>query len=97
MEDEDVIQKANLTEDMTDEQFVVEIVKASLPNMDEIVKAQKDEIKKAFEEIESLKTELKELKEQPMVKAAVLIPDENGKIDGQPLNYEAINKFMENR
>jgi trans-2-enoyl-CoA reductase len=82
---------------MTDEQFVVEIVKASLPKTDEIVKAQVDEIRKAFEtQIEALKAELKEIKEQPMVKAAVLI-EKDGKVEGQPLNYEAVTKFMEKR
>jgi len=97
MADENVIEKANL--EQTDEEFVEEIVKANMKSTDEIVKASVtaavDEIKKAFEgQIEELKKELKEIKEQPMVKAAVLIPGEDGKVDGQPLNYEAINNFL---
>ena len=94
MTEENVIEKANL--EQTDEQFVEEIVKANMKSTDEIVKASVtaavDEIKKAFEgQLEELKKELKAIKEQPMVKAAILIPD--GGSD-QPLNYSAIENFM---
>jgi len=94
------IQKANLEVEMTDEQFVAEIVKAELKNIqstDEIVKAavatavaaQVDEIRKGFEtSIAELKAQLTKIEEQPMVKAAIIVP-ENGKVD-MPLNYEAI-------
>ena len=93
-EDENVIQKAELS----DEEFVDEIVKAKITEHDEIVKAEVksavDEIRKGFEaQIDELKRELKEIKEQPLVKAAVLIP-EDGKVDGVALNYEAISNFM---
>jgi hypothetical protein len=93
-ETEEVIEKANLESEMTDEQFVTDIVKANLKSNEEIVKAavkeQVDEIRKGFEtSIAELKAQLTKIEEQPMVKAAILI-EKDGKIEGQPLNYEAI-------
>ena len=85
------IVKANLTDEMTDEQFVQSIVKANLPNTDEIVKAKVDEITKAFETtINELKAEITKIKEQPIMKSAVIIPEQAGTTD---LNYAAVDQF----
>lgn len=69
------------------------IVKAEVP--DEIKKAV-DEIaviKKAFEtEIEALKAEIKKIQDQPIVKAAVIIPEQMGSETSAP-NYKAIEEF----
>lgn len=94
MTDENVIEKAKV-EDISDEQFVEEIVKAHMPNTDEIVKAtnaQFDEIKKALTE---LKGEIEKIKEQPIQKAAVVISEDAPQ--GTNLNYAAMDEFFKKR
>ena len=91
MTEENVIQKA----EVSDEQFVEEIVKAHMPNTDEIVKAtnaQFDEIKKALTE---LKGEIEKIKEQPIQKAAVVISEDAPQ--GTTLNYAAMDEFFKKR
>jgi hypothetical protein len=94
MTEENVIEKAKV-EDISDEQFVEEIVKAHMPNTDEIVKAtnaQFDEIKKALTE---LKGEIEKIKEQPIQKAAVVISEDAPQ--GTNLNYAAMDEFFKKR
>jgi hypothetical protein len=57
------------------------------------VEAQVGEIRKAMEtQIAELKAQLTKIEEQPMVKAAIIVP-EDGKVD-MPLNYAAVANFM---
>jgi hypothetical protein len=83
METEDIISKAQLTDDMTDEAFVAEIVKAAVP-IDEIVKALND-----------LKAEVEKIKEQPIAKAAVILDEQHVKADS--MNYSAEAEFFKAR
>lgn len=90
METEDIIQKAKLDGEMTDEAFVVEIVKAAVPT-DEIMKALTD----LKEQNESLKAEIAAIKEQPIQKAVVQIVEDPTK--EAPLNYAAEAEFFKKR
>ena len=90
------IQKAEVKEiakaEMTDEQFVEEIVKAHLPKTDELVKAQMEELSKAFKvQIDELKAEVEKLKNEPIQKAAVFIQE--GPTSGMAEQYQAIAQF----
>jgi len=86
----DVIRSQNIKKADEPAVDVNEIVKAALT-------AKTDEISKAFQkQIDELKTELEKVKEQPIVKAAVVIPEQTEGRSRNP-NYQAVEKFMKKK
>jgi hypothetical protein len=83
--------------EMTDEEFVQEIVKANLEtqtkSLQEFMKAQTDEIKKAVEKLSAMEDRIKKIEEQPIQKAAVVISEQVKPDEGYgALNYKAISR-----
>jgi hypothetical protein len=81
----------------TDEEFVQNIVKANLEtqtkSLQEFMKAQTDEIKKAVEKLTAMEDRIKKIEEQPIQKAAVVISEQLKPMEGYgSLNYKAINR-----
>ena len=81
----------------TDEDFVQNIVKANLEtqtkSLQEFMKAQTDEIKKAVEKLTAMEDRIKKIEEQPIQKAAVVISEQLKPMEGYgSLNYKAIQR-----
>jgi hypothetical protein len=83
------------------EQDTVEILKANLElDINKIVKAQTDEISKAItenllkafdEKLKPLEDKIKKIEEQPIAKAAIIIPEQ---VEMSDTNYGALGQFM---
>jgi hypothetical protein len=79
----------------------VEILKANLEiDINKIVKAQTDEISKSItetllkafdEKLKPLEEKVKKIEEQPITKAAIIIPEQ---VETSASNYGAVEKFM---
>ena len=83
--------------EMTDEEFVQEIVKANLEGqtkrLEEFMKAQTDSIQKAIEKLTAMEERVKKIEEQPIQKAAVVISEQVKPMEGYgALNYKAIQR-----
>lgn len=95
------IKKAEVPEvkpkEMTDEEFVQEIVKANLEgqtkSLQEFMKAQTDTIQKAIDKLSAMEERIKKVEEQPIQKAAVVISEQINPTEGYgALNYKAIQR-----
>lgn len=102
VEDKKEIQKAEVeTKVEPKAEDSVEILKANLElDINKIVKAQTDEISKAItenlmkafdEKIKPLEEKIKKIEEQPIAKAAVIIPEQ---VEMSDTNYSALGQFM---